>query len=435
MKKKDRIAVVSALLLSLVIVVGGVVFIASRTDNNTAEVYNQDEIATPVFNALEAPIPELEDAIIAPEVYSVKMSVVGDLMVHVKQAEDALRKGGGVYDYNYSFSYIKKYFSGSEIVAGNLETVLGGEKIGYRDFPMFSVTDEFAGALKNAGFNVLTTTNNHCLDQGEAGLLRTILVLDSLEISHFGTYSSEETRGRVLIVEENNIKFAFLSYTYGTNGIAVPEGRPWLVNIMDEALIKADIARAKEENPDFIIVIPHMGNEYETTTKQVFKNWVNLMFEAGADIVLASHPHVLQPAEFVEITDADGTVRTCFVAYSMGNFVSSQRTKPRDAGIIYNLYFEKTEGEKAVLKDVSYVPTWVKYYGADGGYDIAVLPVYDTIKAYLGEPQEGGPEISIRPQDFTRLKEVLAETTSTVSGSPVTADEMESEIFLKRAFE
>lgn len=366
-------------------------------------------------------------ALVSSQLRTVKLTVVGDLMVHGMQAEDALRKGGGVYDYNYGFSYVKKLFQGSDIVAGNLETVLGGPDIGYRDYPNFSVTDEYAEAVKNAGFTVLTTANNHSLDQGESKMLRTLSVLDQLGISHMGTYKSAEDRDKILMIEKNGISFAFLSYTYGTNGISLPQGSGSFINYLNEGLFTADINRAKALNPDFVVVMPHMGNEYETFTRPEFDNVIMAMLRAGADIVMASHPHVVQPAKYVSITDSDGTERLCFVAYSMGNFISGQRTKPREAGVIFNLYFEKAAGEKAVLKDVSMIPTWVKAYDRGSTRDVAVLSVYDTLTAHYW-----GQETGLSATDFKRVEDVQLETTAIILGASVPLESIQPEYFFTR---
>lgn len=362
--------------------------------------------------------------LVSSQVRRVKLSAVGDLMVHSRQSEDALRKGGGggVYNYDYSFSYIKRHFAQSGIVVGNLETVLNNE---FRDFPLFSVTDEFAHALKNAGFTMLTTANNHSLDRGLNGLLRTLDVLDELEITAFGTYRTQEDRDNILIVEENGITFAFLSYSYSTNGIAIPGGRNYLINLLDESLYTADIRRARALNPDFIIVMPHWGHEYESHVRRDIRNIAANMFRAGADIILGHHPHVVQPAEFVTVVDDDGTERTGFVAYSMANFISGQRTTPRDAGVIFNLYFERVGNEKPTLAAVSYIPTWVKWR-QDGVFNIAVMSVYDILTAHMW-----GGDTGLSQADINRVRNVQVETTRTITGTAVPVESIAPEYFIR----
>lgn len=349
----------------------------------------------------------------------VSMAFVGDLMVHEWQADDAYVKSSGTYDFNHCFENVRDYLSEPDYTLGNLETTFAGKSAGYSYYPTFNAPDEFGDALKNAGFDFVTTANNHCNDKRKTGIERTIDTLDSLGLAHTGTYKSQQERDNVFIKEINGIRFAVLSYTYGTNGI--PFSEPYLVNITDDALIAADIRRAKEQNPDFIIVLPHMGNEYETVPRDIFKTKIRAMLEAGADIVLASHPHVLQPMEFIDIPE-EGGVRRGFAAYSLGNFISSQRTTPRDTGMILNFVFEKEWGEKAVIKRVSYIPTWVKFVGAGGGYDIRVLSVYDALKAH-----EAGADTGVRPGDISRLKQVHKEVSKTLLGREIPLEEIQSE--------
>ncbi len=375
---------------------------------NAAPVFKEEVLAEEsaeenlVQEATNISEQEAEDAlnIIFPKTSNIKISVVGDLMVHDEQMYFA-KKSENEIDFNSSFRFIKPYLENADLTVGNLETTFAGKEVGYSFYPTFNAPDEFGQALKNAGFDLVTTTNNHALDKMEKGVLRTLDVLDTLGIDHVGTYRSFNERDNIYIKEIDGIRLAFLSYTYGTNGIPIPQNKEYLINVLNEGLIQADIKRAKELKPDFIIVLPHMGVEYDTLPNSSVKNWVNIMLDAGADIVLASHPHVVQPTEFIEKVDENGEVRTCFVAYSMGNFISSQRTLPRDTGIIVNLEFEKKGRDKAVIKNADVVKTWVKFKNAKGAMDIAVLPVEDTLLQY-----ESGQDIDLRQKDINRIKEI-----------------------------
>jgi len=356
----------------------------------------------------------------------VKLSVTGDLMCHRWQYDHA-QQADGTYDFNYAFQWVKPYLSDADWTIGNLETVFGGPKIGNRDYPMFNTPDAYGDALKNAGFDLLSTANNHSNDAWEAGILRTLEQLDALGIDHVGTYASQEARDKIYIKEIEGMTFAFVSYTYGTNGLPLTTGKPYLCNIMGNGKeLAADIRRARAMNPDFVIVMPHMGNEYELAPKQVFRDWADLMFDAGADIILASHPHVLQPAEFLRREDENGVMRDCFIAYSLGNFFSSQRTTPRDAGVIMNLYFERApeEDAKPRLARVGIIPTWVKFTDDTGAYDIAVLTVRDA----LWDPEGGGDKLP--PKDMARLWDVHKETTKMLLGESVPDEDVQLEYIL-----
>ena len=367
----------------------------------------------------EAAEPEAEPE---PEIITTTatISAVGDLMVHTWQMNDAYDKETGEYDFSNDFEMITKYLEPSDFRIGNLETVFGGKEIGYSDFPMFNTPDSFGQAIADAGFDLLTTANNHSLDKKEAGLLRTLDILDQLGIDHVGTYRSREERDNFVIKDINGINVAFLSYTYGTNGLPVPNGKDYLINLMNRDLIRSDLEAVKALNPDVIVVMPHMGNEYELKPKQVFIDWIDHMVECGADIVLASHPHVLQPMEIREHVDENGESRKVFVAYSLGNFISSQRTVPRDAGIIINFTLSKTGDEKCEIEKVEFIPTWVQFTNQSGQDYVRVLGVADALKQY-----ENGVENQLRPKDITRLKAVHKFTTDIYIPGGVPDEEMQ----------
>jgi len=370
-----------------------------------------------------APTPEPTPE---PTPSTVKMSVTGDLMCHMWQMDFA-RKPDGSYDFNYAFQYVKAYLSDADWTVGNLETTFGGvEDRGHTGYPMFNSPDEFGEAIKNAGYDFLSTANNHSNDRWEDGILRTLSILDGLGIEHTGTYASQEERDTIYMKEINGMTFAFVAYTYGTNGLNLTAGKPYLCNIMGNGVqLAADIRSARALNPDFVVVMPHMGNEYELAPKQIFKDWADLMFDAGADIILASHPHVLQPVEFSVREDENGISRNCFIIYSLGNFISSQRDVPREAGVILNLYFERApEGGPARLDKVGFIPTWVKFTNNTGAYDITVLSVHDA----LTNPDGGGADL--RPQDVARLENVHAETTKMMLGESLPLEGIQNEYFM-----
>jgi len=334
----------------------------------------------------------------------VQLTFIGDLMLHQAQA-DAARQPGG-YDFNRSFGKVRPFLQGADLTIGNLETVLAGRFVDTSaqnaPFPLFSAPDEFGYALKNAGFDLLSTANNHSLDQGEEGLLRTLDVLEGLGIGTFGTYRTQEERDRVLVREVGGMRFAFLSYTFSTNNRPIP--RDYLVNILHENLIRADISAARQL-ADFVIVMPHMGYEYEPAPRPHIQDWAMMMLAAGADIVVAGHPHVVQPMGFVDVVDYEtGATRRGFVAYCLGNFISGQRTPPTDVGVMLNLYFEHTADGTPVFTDFSYITTWVKFVDAWGIPDIMVLPIDQTLAQI-----DAGKDLNLRQADIRRMREARRE--------------------------
>lgn len=353
-----------------------------------------------------------------PVVRSVSFAVVGDIMVHDYQYNEAYDPGTGTYDFMHNFRDVKKYFEGYDIVLGNLELTFGGPDRPYASFPCFNTPDSFLDAVKDAGFNLLTTANNHSMDTGMAGVIRTLDKLDEYGIAHFGTNRSQEEQDTILYQDINGIRFAFLSYTYGTNGIPMRE--PYLVNLIDNGLMVRQIKEARE-NADVVIVMPHMGNEYETIPRQVFVDWADLMFDSGVDIILASHPHVLQRMEYRKIDHGEGE-HDGFIIYSLGNFISSQTTPPRNASIVLHLTVEKTGDAPASVKEVSFVPIWTQFRSAENVNHFVVRSVYEM----LNLPQ---PELdqTVRKKDQQRLREIHQETACFLLGEDIPLEEMQEE--------
>lgn len=261
------------------------------------------------------------------------------------------------------------------------------------------------------------------MDTGKKGLIRTLDKLDEYGIDHMGTYRSQEERDKILLKEVNGITFAFLSYTYGTNGIPVPDD--YLVNLIDNEQMTADIKRAREK-ADVVVVMPHMGNEYETYPRDVFQEWANLMFLSGADIVLASHPHVLQPMEYRKLDHGDG-VHDGFIIYSLGNFISSQTTPPRNASIVLHLTVEQVGNEPVNVKEVSFVPIWTQFRNAQNENDFVVRSVYKMLTL-----EQNDKDQLIRRKDQKRLEEVHSETASFLLNRDVPLSEIQEEYIYEK---
>lgn len=330
--------------------------------------------------------------------YRVKLSFTGDIMLHGPQAEAAYDAQSGAYDFTYCFKHIKKYFEDSDLTIGNLETTFSNF---FNDYPSFSAPDAFADALSGAGFGLLSTANNHCYDYGYGGLARTLDTLDRAGIGRVGTNKTQIERDNLLVMVINHIKFIFLAYTYGVNTF-IPGERSYSVNLLDDYLMAGQIEEAKALNPDVIVVLAHMGGEYTDEPSAQAAYWAEFMLSCGADIVVACHPHAVQR---VEISEAG------VIAYSMGNFLSSQRTPPNDYGMILNMEFIKRRG-RASLDKISYIPTWVKFYRDNGTYDIQVLSVYDAIEDYYSDNI-----YKIKRRDIGRLRDINGEITRKLSGA------------------
>jgi poly-gamma-glutamate capsule biosynthesis protein CapA/YwtB (metallophosphatase superfamily) len=303
---------------------------------------------------------------------NVTISIVGDLMCHSVQFNYA-RVEADSFDFSGVFREVNKYLSSSDFTYGNLETVLAGKSKSYSGYPFFNTPDAFLDAVKNAGFDLLVTANNHALDQGEKGILRTIKKMNEIGINHTGTFISQRDRDSVRIVNLKNIKLAVLAYTYGTNDIPVPKGKNYLINLIDFDLIESDIAKARKDGAEIVLVNFHYGEEYKREPVTFQNEVVNKTIEAGADIIIGGHPHVIQPVNYFKTDSAK--LDTGFVAYSMGNFISNQRWRYSDAGLILNIQLVKNRNTDSIyIKNVSYVPTWVFKGSTENKKEYIILP-------------------------------------------------------------
>lgn len=304
------------------------------------------------------------------------LGFVGDLMCHQPIYESARVKPDS-FDFAPMFSYVLDHLSAPDVMIGNLETVCAGKERTYSGYPRFNTPDSYIDALKNSSFDFLVTGNNHSMDRGEFGVLKTLEKLRSLGISSAGTYSGKPDRDSVRIIETNGIKSAILNYTYGTNGILLPRGKSYLVNIIDTALIRRDIDSAIRKAPDLLVVVFHFGTEYKREPDDYQKRIVDFTIRAGADIIIGSHPHVIQRME--RFVTNNGRIDTGFVAYSLGNFLSNQRWRYSDAGVILNIKLEKNRfTDRIKISEIHPVPVWVYTGHYEGKRRYYILPATDS---------------------------------------------------------
>jgi|JI8StandDraft_1071087.scaffolds.fasta_scaffold02020_8 poly-gamma-glutamate capsule biosynthesis protein CapA/YwtB (metallophosphatase superfamily) len=342
-----------------------------------------------------------------PEEKTVQVSAVGDIMVHSTQLTSAFDPKCKCHNFHPVFKNIKEYLVSADIAFGNLETTLPGDSKLFAGYPQFGAPDELAHALKDAGFDILTTSNNHSVDTGRKGIDHTIDTLDSLGIRHLGTYKSIEEfeKNRILLYTKNGINFAFLSYSYSTNGIAIPKDK--VVNIIDKDRIREDIQLARSKKPDVLIVAYHFGTEYARFPDKFQKEMVDFAFQEGADIILGGHPHVLQPYELDWIQDKYGERKQRLVIYSLGNFVSGQIKRYTNGGMIFNFKLTKkmqTGKTEISIQDVGYVPVFVYVSNDKSGYQYNVLPV----EKYLKNDQE----MKLTPTAYRSMLEFYEDTNS-----------------------
>ncbi len=287
----------------------------------------------------------------------ITLSLVGDLMCHKPQTLNA-KKADGSYNFNPSFEYISPYLSQADLCIGNLETTFGGPDLPYAGYPAFNSPDEYATALKENGFDFLVSANNHSMDTGEEGLLRTLEVLKKNKLAYAGTYTSQSDHDSLRIVDVKGIKLGILNYTYGTNGSYPKETHKYMLNIIDSATISNEVKQLKKQGAEIVLVFYHFGIENTAEPTQAQKDAVKYAWQAGAQLMIGAHPHVIGPVQYLEPFETNPD--SGFVAYSLGNFISNQYWRYTDAGVILTLHLQKNlTSAKISLRQAEYLPTWV----------------------------------------------------------------------------
>lgn len=302
---------------------------------------------------------------------NVKLLFLGDVMGHDAQIEAAYNASDSSYSYWSTFSLIADYLGSADICIANLEVTLAGEP--FKGYPQFSSPDQLAIDAQKAGVDVFITANNHCLDRGSKGFNRTLDVLDTLGIFYTGTFRNQEERDLYypLMIEKKGIRIALLNYTYGTNGLKVSP--PLLVNRIDTSIIRKDVLKAQNAGADLIIATMHWGTEYQRVENSEQNRLAEYMFGLGVGAIIGSHPHVVQPIrnEYPDLSDSSNYRP---VYYSLGNFVSNQRARYKDGGIIAELHISKKD-DVAQIDSSFYMPYWVHKSGTSPNVEFSVIPV------------------------------------------------------------
>lgn len=278
-------------------------------------------------------VDEFEDLISSGYEHKVSLVAVGDNLIH-----DSIYKSaqiGDEYDFTPIYSDIKSYIQSFDLAFINQETILGGKEIGLSTYPNFNSPQELGDALIDTGFNLFSIANNHTLDRGEKAIVNATTYMDSKDLIYSGARRSPGSH--VQVFKKNNINFAFVAYTYGTNGILVPKGKDYLVNLYSHEKASVDINAIKNE-VDFIIVSMHWGDEYTLYPNKYQIDAASHLSSLGVDLIIGHHPHVIQPVDEI-ISNNHKT----FVTYSLGNFLSDQKGVDRLIGSALSIEFVKTK--------------------------------------------------------------------------------------------
>jgi poly-gamma-glutamate synthesis protein (capsule biosynthesis protein) len=309
--------------------------------------------------------------------YTASLSAIGDVLIHDRVYNPAYI-GNGKYNFVPHLKQVKPYLEKADITVANQESMIGGTKIGLSSYPSFNSPHEVGDALKHSGVDIVTLANNHTLDRGEDAIQSAITYWNKIGLDYTGSYVSAEDQRRIRIIEKNGIIFSFLAYTYGTNGIKTPNDKQYLVNLIDENKIKKDISSAKGIS-DVVVVSLHFGKEYQRLPNEEQIQLAKQLAQAGADIIIGHHPHVLQPMEWIKREDG----RRSIVAYSLGNFFSGQTGDYKDIGGIMQIKVDKiVKNDETIitLKEPSFIPTFV-----DSNYYVTPLAMINGKESLYNE--------------------------------------------------
>ena len=393
-------------IIVLIVLLFLIIFFKDNFVNLFNSIFNT-EIPTSSTTSIDSKSNNITDVSSSIEPITFTFTALGDTLCHNTQYWDAYNKQTGIYDFSYVYDDIRSYTEASDITISSLETTFAGEDRGYSNYPTFNTPDSLATALKGIGIDIISTAGNHALDYGYSGLCRSIDVLNNAGLSHLGTYKSAEEQEQILIKDVKGVKIAFINYTYGTNGIPVPSGKEFCVNLIDKDFIKKQINQAKEQNVDMIVACMHWGTEYRTTANSEQKDLANFLFENGVDVILGNHPHVLEPMEKKTITLQDGTTKEVFVVYALGNFTADQRDEITRDSAILNLTITKNSDSKISIDKVNYVPIYMYKNTNVSTHKFKILDIEKTIKDY-----EEGTNTSINSTVYNNLKKQLEKIKS-----------------------
>lgn len=285
----------------------------------------------------------------------VTLGAIGDILIHDWVYEDAY--SSSAYNFKPMFQFVKKTLQKPNLLIANQETLLGGTEMGLSSYPTFNSPQEVGDALIDAGVDIVSTANNHSLDKGEKGIQRSISYYNKVKLPYVGIFKDKQDQEKLRILDSNGVKIAFLAYSYGTNGIPVPKGKEYLVNLIDKNNMKVEIHKAREV-ADVVVMSIHWGNEYQRMPTVAQQELAQFLVDEGVDIVFGHHPHVLQPMQMIKTKDH----RNAFIVYSLGNFLSGQMWDYKDIGGLATIDITKKvtpKGTEINLSNPSFFPTYV----------------------------------------------------------------------------
>lgn len=326
---------------------------------------------------------------------TVSLVFAGDIMGHSPQYKAAYNAKTNTFNYDICFQGVKEYIETADLAIANLEVPVAG--MPYSGYPNFSSPDALLDGLKNAGYDILLTANNHVLDRGKSGHERTLRQIKQRNMRHVGSYIDKIQRDSTypLIMESKGVKIAFLNYTYGTNGHVV--SKPNIVNYIDTLLIISDLQKADSLGADIKVMTVHWGNEYELNANEWQQKMARFFVDRGVDLIIGSHPHVVQNAETWYRADSVPIP----VYYSLGNSISNQRNLHTDGGIMVKVSIDSAT--KKILNS-SYLPVYVHKGHLHGKYQYHLIPTTGFTENPTHFPITKADSTSLRVFDYETRK-------------------------------
>lgn len=362
------------------------VFIGLAVSGN---ITKNSDLESPTATTEVSVVNEEETTKGSTEVVNSKVTLiaVGDNLIHNTLIAAGEQEDGSL-DYTSLYANIKPDIEKADIAVIDQETILGGDSFEYTGYPLFNSPWEIGDAAIDAGFDIFNCATNHTMDMGWAGIEKELEYFsDKKNVVALGINADEREYNTITYYEKNSITFALLNYTYGTNGISLPEDKPWCVNLLDEEKVTADIKEARE-HADVVIVFPHWGTENSHEVSDYQREYTQLFSDLGVDIVIGCHPHVLQPVEWVT---NETTGKKMIVYYSLGNFISHQIELDQLCGGMAQLTIEK-HGDDIEISSAKLVPIVCHYNRGDNDkfeFDVYKLSDY-TDELASTHSQSGG---------------------------------------------
>lgn len=379
-KKKKNLWVLAPVALALAVFIGLAV---------SGNITKNSDLESPTATTEVSVVNEEETTKGSTEVVNSKVTLiaVGDNLIHNTLIAAGEQEDGSL-DYTSLYAKIKPDIEKADIAVIDQETILGGDSFEYTGYPLFNSPWEIGDAAIDAGFDIFNCATNHTMDMGWAGIEKELEYFsDKKNVVALGINADEREYNTITYYEKNSITFALLNYTYGTNGISLPEDKPWCVNLLDEEKVTADIKEARE-HADVVIVFPHWGTENSHEVSDYQREYTQLFSDLGVDIVIGCHPHVLQPVEWVT---NETTGKKMIVYYSLGNFISHQIELDQLCGGMAQLTIEK-HGDDIEISSAKLVPIVCHYNRGDNDkfeFDVYKLSDY-TDELASTHSQSGG---------------------------------------------